>query len=185
MKINEFIEYVGNDKNKMLKNEQLQQLIIKYLEVKKYLSIKKKKELVQEIVDESILYEDGVFKFDDIEKYICFTMKTIAAYTNLDLSDDIEADYDLLCSAKLLDLVVGSFKKEYDDVNVLLQMKCDYILSGNNIEAQIGKFLTNVSDKLDNLTDVLSDKVKSFDISKLPFNKKDIMKIIDFIDTQK
>ena len=54
---------------------------------------------------------DGIFKFDDIDKYICFTMKTIAAYTNLELSDDMEEDYDELCRAKLLDIIIIFFRR--------------------------------------------------------------------------
>lgn len=182
MKINELAMLMNQDKNKLMKVEQKQELLKKILEVKSYLSIKDKKELVQDIVDECILYEDGVFKFDDIEKYICFTMKVIATYTNLELSDDIEDDYDMLCETKLLDFVINAFKQEYDEVNILLQMKCDYILSNNNIEAQVGKFLTAISDKLDLLSDVLVDKMGNINLNQLPINKEDLGKILEFVD---
>ena len=185
MKVQELVEFIGNDKNKMLKIDQLQAVVQKCLNVKEYLSIKDKKQLVEDIVDECILYEDGVFKFDDIDKYVVFIMKTIEAYTDIELSDDIENDYDILCRAKALELVVNTFKKEYDDVNVLLSMKCDYILSSNNIEAQFGKFLSNMSEKVDGLATFLSDKFGNFDISKLPINKDSLVKLMDFIDMQK
>lgn len=185
MKVMELVEFVGNPKNKMLKQEQLQTVVQKQLEVKDYLSIKDKKNLVDDIVNECILFEDGVFKFDDIDKYICFIMKTIAAYTNLELSEDIEEDYDILCNAKILDLVVNTFKKEYDDVNVLLQMRCDYVLSGNNVEAQVGKFLNGLSEKLDDLIVVLSDKFKKFDMNNFPISKKDLSKLIGLLNAHK
>lgn len=185
MKVNEFIKVINNPKNTMLKADQLQSIITKELEVKKYLSIKDKKALVEEIISECILYSDGVFKFNDIDKYICFTMKTIAAYTNLELSDDIEDDYDVLCESGLLDLVINSFKKEYDDVNILLQMKCDYILSGNSVESQVGRFLDNILDKVDVLVDVLSNAVKDFDIGNLPIAQEDIVKVLEFVNSQK
>ena len=92
MRIRELVDYMTNDKNQMLKPEQLQKLIQKELEVKPYLGIKEKKELVNSIIDECILYSNGIYKFDEIKKYTCFTMKTIEAYTNLELSDDIEED---------------------------------------------------------------------------------------------
>ena len=179
------VELMSNNKNKLLKPEQIQAFLKRELEVKEYLGIKQKKGLVQDIVNECILYDDGVFKFDDIEKYIVFTMRTIAAYTNLELSDDIEADYDLLCEAKLLESVINTFKKEYDDVNVLLQMKCDYVLSGNTIEAQLGRFLDGVAEKLDVLTNSLSTKLGNFDIGNLPFSGEDLQKLMKFIDMQK
>lgn len=185
MKIKELVEIINSNKNKMLKSEQLQQLLVKTLEVKDYLSIKQKKALIEDIVNDCILYEDGVFKFDDIDKYICFTMKTIAAYTNLELSKDIEEDYDALCEARLLDIIINSFKKEYDDVSVLLQMRCEYILSGNNVEAQVGKFLNNILEKLDDVINIMSTKIGDFDISKLPVSMEDLNKLMNFVNSQK
>ena len=185
MKIQELVEFVGNSKNKMLKTEQLQTLLKKELEVKDYISIKDKKVLIDDIVDACIVYEDGVYKFDDIDKYVCFTMKTIETYTNVELSDDIENDYDILCCAKIVEPIINTFKKEYDDVNILLQMKCDYILSGNNIEAQIGTFLNNLLEKSDNLVNAISNKFDNFDINNLPIGKEDLNKLMEFINTQK
>lgn len=182
MKIQELVEFVGNNKNKMLKGAQLEELVAKKIEVKKYLGIKEKKALVESIIDECILFYDGVFKFDDIEKYICFTMRVIEAYTNLELSSNIEDDYDLLCRAGILEIVVNTFKKEYDEVNILLQMKCEYYLSNNNIEAQVGKFLTDILDKIDVFTNAISDKVGNFDMSKLPVSKDDLDKLLKFLN---
>lgn len=185
MKTTNLIEIVNNNKNKMLKNEQLLQLLEKTLEVKRYISIKEKRALIDDIIHGCILYEDGIFKFDDIDKYIAFTMKTIAAYTNLELSNDLESDYDALCEAKLLNAVIETFRGEYENVNLLLQMKCDYILSGNNIEAQFGKFLTGILDKINDLTDVASNKINNFDFNNLPINMDDLNKIIEFVNSQK
>ena len=77
MKINEFIEKMNQNKGKLLKPEQVQAFVKKELEVKEYISIKEKKQIVDDIINECILYEDGVFKFDEIDKYICFTMKSL------------------------------------------------------------------------------------------------------------
>lgn len=185
MKIKEFIEIVNSGKNKMLKADQLQQLVTKTINTKKYIGIKEKRVLIDNIVNGCILYEDGVFKFDEIDKYIAFTMKTIAAYTNLELSDDIEDDYDALCDAKLLGVVIETFNGEYENVNLLLQMKCDYILSGNNTEAQFGKFLTGILDRVDDFTGILFDKIKDFDLNNLPVNIEDLNKLMEFVNSQR
>lgn len=184
MRISEFVEYMKKAVNRTMKDDQVSKMVQKVLDVKSYISIKEKKQLVKDIVNESIYYEDGVFKFDEIEKYICFTMRTIAVYTNLELSDDIEADYDALCEAKLLDVIINTFKREYDDVSVLLQMRCDYILSDNNIEAQFGKFLTNITEKLDSVGDILVNKMDSLNLDKLPFSQEDLIKVLDFVNKQ-
>lgn len=185
MKVQELVEFVGNSKNKLLKTEQLQEVIKKEIKTKDYMSIKEKKELIEDIVNECVLYEDGVYKFDDIDKYICFTMKTIEAYTDIELSNDIEADYDILCCAKILNLIINTFKTEYDDVNVLLQMKCEYILSGNNFEAQVGKFLSGLSDKFDVLVSALAEKVGDFNFDDLPVSRDDLDKLMSFINIEK
>lgn len=185
MKIREFIDFINNPKNKMLKKDQLQQMITKTLEVKSYISIKDKKDLIDNIVNHCILFDNGVFKFNEIDKYICFTMMTIAAYTNLELSFNMEEDYDMLCEAKLLNAVVETFAGEYDNVKLLLAMQCDYILSDNNIEAQIGRMLTNVLDKFDVFSNQLSAKLDNFSLDQLPVDIDNIKKIIEFVNAQK
>lgn len=185
MTTREIITLMGDSKNKMLKTEQLQALLKKKLEVKEYISIKAKKSLVDDIVNECILYEDGIFKFNDIDKYICFTMRTIAAYTNLELSEDLEEEYDLLCESKLLESIISTFKKEYDDVNILLQMKCDYVLNNNTLEAQVGRFFDGILEKVDVLVDALTNKVDDFDLSNLPINSEDLEKLMQLLNTQK
>ena len=185
MKVKELVVLMNNSKNKMLKGEQLQQLVAKTIEVKKYISIKEKRVLIDDIINDCIIYEDGVYKFDDIDKYIAFTMKTISAYTNLELSDDMENDYDALCEAKLLNTVIETFSGEYENVKLLLQMKCDYILSGNTIEVQFGKFLTGIMDEVSNLANAVEGKIDSFDLSNLPINMSDIGKLIEFVNSQK
>lgn len=176
MKINEFIsEYNKNKKNATFN-------VAKLINAKTYLSIKEKRVLIDNIVNTCILYEGGVYKFDEIDKYITFTMKTIAAYTNLELSADIEDDYDELCRSNLLNTVIETFNGEYDNVALLLGMKCDYILSENTIEAQLGKFLTDVADKVSDFSDFLSKKMESFDLSKLPVSMEDLNKLMEFVN---
>lgn len=185
MKVQELVKFVSNPKNKVLKADQLQTVLKKELSVKEYINIKEKKQLVQNIINTCILYEDGVYKFDDTDKYICFIMKTIEAYTNIELSEDIEDDYDILCRAKILEIVIDTFKKEYEEVNVLLQMKCDYILSGNNIESQVGRFLDTLMNAVNNIVNVISEKIDNFDMSEPPIDKDDLKKLMSFINIQK
>ena len=181
----ELVKLMSDVKYKMMKPEQIQAELKRKLEVKEYISIKAKKELVDEIVDECILYEDGIFKFNDMDKYICFTMKMIETYTNLEFVGDREDEYDLLCGSKLLDFIINTFKKEYDDVNILLQMRCDYMLSNNTMEAQIGRFFDGVLEKLDVLVDVFSNKIDGFDFNNLPVSTEDLNKLMQFISMQK
>ena len=181
MKVQEFVEFATSNKNKILKSDQLLEVVKKEINTKEYLGIKEKKSLVDSIIDECILFEDGVYKFDEIDKYILFTMKTIEAYTDIELSNDIETDYDVLCSHKALNVIVDSFGGEYENVRTLLQMKCDYILTHNTIDAQVGKFLNGVLESVEEISISLSSKLKEFDIKNLPINIEDVRKLMKFI----
>ena len=181
MRIIELVEFVNDNKYKAMKAEQLQTVLSKKLETKEYISFKEKKQLVNDIVNQCILYEDGIFKFDDMEQYVCFTMYTIAAYTNIELSDDIEDDYDVLCREQLLNVVIDTFICEYENVKTMLRMKCDYILSSNNLESQVGKFLSDLLEKIDGISTILGNKVESFSFDKLSIDQKTLEKVLNLV----
>lgn len=184
MKILEFIQVVNNNKaklyNKADKNA-LQNFIKQTLNIKSYISIKEKKQLVEDIVSETIIYENGLLKFNGIDQYIVYAMKCIEAYTDLELSDDIENDYDELSKVGLLEPITSTFAEEYKTVLTLLQMQCDYILMDNSISSKVGVFLTRLSSIIDKLANSLTNSVDNFDISKLNIDKKDIEKITEFL----
>ena len=182
MKVNEFIEVMQKNTNKEMREDQVTSLVNKTLDVKSYLGIKEKKDLVDRIINKTIYYENGLFKFDGIERYLYFTMYTIEAYTNLELSADLEEDFDALSKSKLLPIVVGLIQQEYDDVNVFLQMKCEYILEDNAIESQVGKFLSGILDKLDVLSEQLQDYVSNIDFSELLKDKDKLIEIFTNIN---
>lgn len=167
MKINEFIEYMKKSTNRAMKDDQFMSIVKKVLDVKKYIPISEKKDLVDKIINQCIYYTDGIYKIDGIEKYLYFTMYIIDAYTNLELSDNIESDFDLLSEAELLPVVVSAIGQEYDDMNILLQLKCDDIMADNSIEVQCGKLCTYIIDSLDNLQDGLGKFAEGFQLDKL------------------
>lgn len=185
MTTKELVKMMSDNKYKMVRQEQLQEMLKKKLEAKDYVSFATKRNLVSSIVNECILYENGMFKFNDIDKYVCFTMRVIETYTNLEFTDDLEVEYDLLCEAKIIDLIINTFKKEYDDVNILLQMQCDYVLSNNSIGSQVGRFLDGILEKVDVLVDTLANKANDFDLNNLPISGEDLNKLMQFINIQK
>lgn len=174
MKIKEFVEYMKSNTNKTTREDQVLSMAKKQLDAKQYISIKEKRNLIDEIIDACILYDNGVYKFDGISKYVYFTMYTIAAYTSLELSEDIEDDFDVLSESKLLPVVLSMIQNEYDDVNILLQMQCDSFLENNSVEAQLGKFF----DKATSLIEGLEPKLKTF-IDEISGENLDIGNLIN------
>jgi hypothetical protein len=61
-------------------------------------------------------------------------------------------------------------------------MKCDYILCGNSIEAQLGRFLDNVLNKLSDVTDVLKHSANNLDMNNLPIDKESLMRLFDIVN---
>ena len=102
MKITEYVEKATAKGYMPAAVNQQDDKIKKDLEVKSYLGIKAKRKLIEDIVDETVIYENGLLKFNGVEQYVVYTMRCIEAYTNLELSDDLEEDYDALCSCGLL-----------------------------------------------------------------------------------
>ena len=185
MKVKELVEFANSGKNKLLKADQLTEAVKKEINTKDYIGIKEKKTLVDNIINECIVYENGIPRFDYIEKYICFTMRVIEAYTNLELSDDIEDDYDELCRNELLNVVIFTFEGEYENIKSLLQMKCDYILNDNSIEMQVGGFLTKFIGVVKDVKVVLANKLEELDINQLLVNSMGLDGLSDLINFKK
>lgn len=183
MRVNELVDFMNSSKT--VNDKQRLELLKKYLNVKGYLSVKDKKDIVNNIVNKTIIYSDGVYKFNDFDKYVTYIMYTIDNYTDLELSQDIEDDYDALCKSGLLNTIISTFKTEYDEIGIMLEMECDYLLSENNIESQIARFLDGINDKLDIFSNMLAKTIGDFDINKLPISLDDIEKIKQLVNIKK
>lgn len=143
----------------------------KTLEIKDYISFKEKKVIAQTVLANCSTIKDGVVSIDSIQKYILFTMAMIASYTNLESDEDtsISEEYDMLCSynvegGTLLDAIIKTFEFEYMRCNDILNMMTADLLAENNIEKQVGKFLSNISDKINKLGDGLIEKLGDFNM---------------------
>lgn len=178
MKINEFVKKATIKGYMPATGDQQTEKLKKDLEVKPYLKIKDKKKLIEAIVDDTILYENGLFKFNGVDQYVVYTMKCIEAYTNLELSDDIEDDYDALCETGLLAKILRTFDEEYQSILSLLQMQCDYVLMDNSITSKINILLNAMTNGVNKLSDMVSDAFQNI-------KPEDMQKITELISTMK
>lgn len=182
MKINEFVEIMNENKGKLYSRTDanaVTNFVKKTLEVKEYLPLQEKKDLISKIIDASIIYENSMYKFDEIDKYVYLVMFSIAAYTNIELSDDVEADYDELCKSGLLNMIVDSFKDEYKAVMMLLDMQCNYILADNALGYKLGAFVEGLSKNLNSLADILKTKVESMNLDLSDINLDDVQSLLE------
>lgn len=182
MKIKEFVEIMEANKGKIYSKTDanaMSNFIKKTLEVKEYLPLQEKKDLISKIIDTSIIYENSMYKFDEIDKYVHLVMFSIAAYTNVELSDDVENDYDELCKNGLLDTVVDTFRGEYQSVMMLLNMQCNYILADNALGAKLGAFVEGLSKNIDSLSGVLKTKVEAMDLDMSSIDLNNIQSLLE------
>lgn len=182
MKIEKFVEIMEANKGKIYSKTNVNAMsdfIKKTLEVKDYLPLQEKKDLISKIIDSSIIYENSMYKFDEIDKYVHLVMFSIAAYTNIELSDDIENDYDELCRSGLLTMIVDSFKDEYKSVMMLLDMQCNYILADNALGAKFGTFIEGLSKNINSLADVLKTKIEDINLDSLNIDLNNVQSLLE------
>lgn len=182
MTVKELVEFMKKNTNRMMKEAQIAELLAKQLEPKSYIGIKDKMALVDRIVNESIYYDNSVYKFNGIERYVYFTMYTIEAYTNIELSNDVFDDFDALSESKLLPMVICLIQQEFDDVNIFLQMQCDYILEDNSTESLLGRLFNSALEKIDTVADGISKYFANIDMEKIMEGKDKIFKYFEGIN---
>lgn len=172
MNIIEFVEGFKKDRVMNTKTDTtiVSQYIKEKLEVQDYIPFVEKQSIAQIVLESCAHLRDGVISIDSIKKYMIFTITVLSAYTNLEFAgDETDLDaYDALCSCvvdggTLLDAIVKTFEKEYVRCNDILNMMTADLMAENNIEKQVGKLLSGISTKVNELGDVLKDKAEGME----------------------
>ena len=167
MKVNEFIsEYNKNKKNAAFN-------VAKFINVKTYVPVLRKRQLAELVYQNSISYENGLVKVDSLTKYLIFSMLMISEYTDLEFTVDENgsataeaiAEYDALCEAGLIDIVIGCFAADYARANEILNYVFkDNLSVTNTVEAVVGSLSAQIGDSLDDLVMSLKNKIDNFDM---------------------
>lgn len=174
MKVTEFIELANVENN-----------VVDLIEVKKYIPSTEKTRVAEETVESSIEYDDGFVRFDSYKKHLSFIFNVIESHTDLRFSENWEnklQEYDLLYEAEMLDLVIDTFRKDYEESLSVLNMLCEDIIADNSVEASIAKLVSNLSDNLDMISVTLSDKIKDCDIEKIIPSDLDLNKLMKLLN---
>ena len=167
MKIKDFIEeHKKNSKNPTFN-------VAKLLNAKTYVPVLRKRQLAELVYQNSISIENGLVKVDSLTKYLIFSMLMISEYTDLEFTVDENgsatseaiSEYDALCEAGLLDVVIGCFATDYARANEILNYVFkDNLAVANTVEAVIGGLVENVKGSLDSLIVSLKNKIDNFDM---------------------
>ena len=186
MLVKEFVEKFKNAKivNSKVAPNAVGDYLKKELEIKDYVPLIEKQSIAQIVLETCAHMNNGVIAIDSIQKYIIFTITVLSDYTNLEFdgANDLE-DYDVLCShqigeSTLLDEIIKTFEKEYVRCNYILNIITADLMAENNIEKQVGKFLSGISEKINDLGDSLINKLGDFNMD---LNQLDIDKLSNII----
>ena len=187
MKITEFIQGFKDERiqNSKVNPNSVSEYIKKVLEVKDYIPFVEKQSVAQIVLESCAHISDGIITIDSVQKYIIFTITVLATYTNLEFNgDETDLDaYDLLCAytvgdETLLDAIIKTFEKEYSRCNDILNMMTVDLMAENNIEKQVGKFLSGLSKNIENLGDLFINNMSNIPES---LSQLDIDKLADVI----
>ena len=183
-------DFINEFKNKRIQNSKVtpngvEDFIAEKIKVVHYIPFTKKREIVASVIEKSITEEYGIKHVDNISQSIGFIMAMLMSYTNLEFSDNPIDDYDALSEAGVLEVIVSTFKKEYDECGVLLKMMIAEELEGNSINAIIARFLNGILDRLDGVLDLAKGFVGENTINDIfgdKLKEEDITKVLSFID---
>ena len=156
------------------------------LEVKTYLPFAEKRDLCERVLNACNTVDDsGLVKVDSVSRYIVFTISIISQYTNIEFSsgdEDIDSldEYDMLCESRLLNPILEVIGEEYATCNNMLNMMMADIEANNNtVETVLGHNLNRITDSIDNLINVITEKVEDMD---LDLSQIDLDKYKEFLD---
>lgn len=183
MKIMEFIDGFKSKKimNTQLAPNAVSEYIKTTLEVKDYVSFAEKRELCERVLNAcNTKGSDGLVKVDSVSRYLIFTLSIISKYTNIEFSSGEDAEfnsldeYDMLCENHLLNPILEVIGEEYVACNNMLNMMMADIEANNNtVEAVLGHSLSKVTGSIDNLIDIVAEKVEemNLDLSQIDIDK--------------
>lgn len=175
-------ELVQEFKDKKIQNSKamptgIEDFINSKLKIKPYIPFTDKRKIAEMVISQNTIDEYGVKKIDSTHEFVGFIIATLAAHTNLGFGANPIEDYDALSESGLLEHILATFKKDFDECNVVLQMVRNDVLADNNLNTVVAKFLDGILEKLDGVGDTIKGIVEKIDLDKftgLGLNEKEI-----------
>lgn len=156
--------------------------VIGAINVKEYLPVNEKREVIDLTIASCSEYEDGNVLLNGVELYIMFHIKFIEAYTDIEFTDTYYDDYDALTANGLLDMIINAALPEYNRMTEMLILQKEYVLAQNSLEAQVGRFLGDLSYQFGKFVDNIGEKISGLNLEDMNVNQDDVNKIVQFVD---
>lgn len=156
--------------------------VIGAINVKEYLPINEKREVIDLTIAHCSEYEEGNVLLNGVELYIIFHIKFIEAYTDIELTSNYYDDYDALTANGLLDMIINAALPEYNRMTEMLILQKEYVLAQNSLESQVGRFLGDISYQFGKFVDNIGEKASGLNLEDVNVNQDDVNKIVQFVD---
>lgn len=171
MKVREFVE-------KYNKNQRID--IAKELEVKQYLGIEQKRRIAGLVLDGCTSVENGRVHINSVDKYLLFTIATLSAYTNLEFEEEAIVDYDALCESGVMVKIVDTFRTDYQECQVVLDMMTADLMNRNvTFDEAVVEFLNGLSITLQGAIESVVDKLDLGELDITPDNLNTILNLLE------
>lgn len=160
------------EKSKWIRNE---------LKIKSYIPFRDKRKIAEMIVNQNIDVVDGIKKYNSIDGYVSLVVASIIAHTNLQFSEDVISDYDLLAESCLLTEILSEFDSSHKEIEILLNMALDMELEDNEVNALVGHFLDKVLNSVKGLSEYIGGAIDGVNLKEM-LNEENMAKIIGFLN---
>lgn len=154
---------------------------VKGIEINHYLSITEKIAIVKSLVEYlTKLDEYGMFYYDDIETKIAYTVMTVSAYTNIQVSKDDYKNYDILMKNRLFEQIVYKIGIDAENFEDLLYSALSDNLRKNDVNYVVARKSNDLIAVVDNTMKHLNGMLDKGDPNKIAkYLSKGIEKLAD------
>ena len=159
MKVQEFIAQVCDGKRN----------VRDVLKVQDYIPVMQKKQFAINLLAECTYDDDYFIRIDGIKQAICFDMRIIGLYTNLEIATDFKdvvEQYDMLSKNHLLQSIVVLFEDEYIVMEKIVADVLNELMEENSINAQVTRIVGKINSLINNIGDANELPQGDFDMNK-------------------
>lgn len=190
MNVKDFIQEFVDKKisNTKIQPNAVEEFIKSRLKIRTFIPFVEKRQIVELVVSTNTTEEYNIKKIDSAGQFVGFVVSMLVAHTDLEIDqvNPIES-YDDLSEAGLLEPIIACFQKDYSECEALLKMAVADMLTDNELNVVVAKFLDGILDKLDGVCNVFKGALDGFDLQSVlgDFNKEDLNKLSSFLDKLK
>lgn len=169
MTINEFLDKVTNNTN-----------LKEILDIRTYIPIAEKKAILETILDLCYTVKDGVLTCDYVLKKMAFELAMIKYHTDLEINITSEEDYDEIQKSRLT--FQCEYLADYEECSSLFAGMEQELCNRYSIESSVAGLTNKLSNNIEGLTKMITEKIKDFDMSKFGFEKSEFDKIKNLLN---